>query len=84
MVHYILIRENKGITAKTLKNKYPGTLERYKTSLAQTIEFMKWKYKISDIDIRDINPAFITNYDFFLRPVRKCANNTAIKCIKKF
>jgi len=62
----------------------PGTLERYKTSLKHTQEFIKWKYKISDIDIIKIDHAFIMDYDFWLRSVRKCANNTAVKYIKNF
>lgn len=62
----------------------PGTLERYKTSLKHTIEFIQWKYATSDIDIKDIDHAFITEYEFFLRSVRKCANNTAVKYIKNF
>lgn len=62
----------------------PGTLERYKTSLKHTIEFIQWKYSASDIDIKDIDHAFITEYEFFLRSVRKCANNTAVKYIKNF
>ncbi len=62
----------------------PGTLERYKTSLKHTQEFLNWKYKISDIDITKIDHAFIMDYDFWLRSVRKCANNTAIKYIKNF
>jgi len=109
-----LSRENKTITAETLKNKYtgvgdkqrmlkaifqkhndqvaalvpaeysPGTLERYKTSLSHTLEFLRFKYNISDIDIRNIDNEFITDYDFFLRSVHKCANNTAIKYVKNF
>ncbi len=62
----------------------PGTLERYKTSLKHTQEFLNWKYKISDIDITKIDHAFIMDYDFWLRSVRKCANNTAVKYIKNF
>ena len=61
-----------------------GTLERYKTSLKHTIEFLEWKYKVSDIDITKINHAFITDYEFYLRSVRNCANNTAVKYIKNF
>src|SRR5690606_31313160 len=30
------------------KEYAPGTLERYTTSLKHTIEFMQWKYNISD------------------------------------
>lgn len=61
-----------------------GTLERYKTSLSHTIEFLQWKYKISDIEINKIDHAFVTDYEFWLRSVRNCANNTAVKYIKNF
>lgn len=61
-----------------------GNLERYTTSLKHTIEFLEWKYKVSDIDITKINHAFITDYEFYLRSVRNCANNTAVKYIKNF
>ncbi len=66
------------------KEYAPGTLERYTTSLKHTIEFMQWKYNISDIDITQIDHAFITDYEFWLRSVRNCANNTAVKYIKNF
>ena len=61
-----------------------GTWERYETSLRHTEQFMKWKYNISDINVREINPAFIADYEFFLRTVRNCANNSAVKYIKNF
>ena len=61
-----------------------GTLERYATSLKHTIEFLGWKFKISDIDIKQIDHAFITDYEFYLRSVRNCSNNTAVKYIKNF
>ena len=66
------------------KEYAPGTLERYTTSLKHTIEFMQWKYNVSDIDITKIDHAFITDYEFWLRSVRNCANNTAVKYIKNF
>ena len=61
-----------------------GTLERYTTSLKHTIEFMQWKYNVSDIDITKIDHAFVTDYEFWLRSVRNCANNTAVKYLKNF
>lgn len=66
------------------KEYAPGTLERYKTSLSHTIEFLQWKYKVSDIEITKIDHAFVTDYEFWLRSVRNCANNTAVKYIKNF
>lgn len=62
----------------------PGTLERYETSLKHTKDFLQWKYRVSDIDIEKIDHAFITEYEFYLRTERKCANNTAVQYIKNF
>jgi site-specific recombinase XerD len=75
---------NKKMEALLGKEYAPGTLERYKTSLIHTQDFLQWKFKVSDIDIRKIDHAFITDYEFYLRSVRKCNNNTAVKYIKNF
>lgn len=61
-----------------------GTYERYKTSLKHTIDFLKWKYNLNDIAIDKVDHAFITEYEFYLRSQRKCANNSAVKYIKNF
>ena len=45
---------------------------------------MKWKYKVSDIDIRKINHEFITSYEFYLKSVCNCCQNTTSKYIKNF
>ena len=61
-----------------------GTLERYQTSLKHTKNFLLWKYNITDINIEKIDHAFITEYEFYLRSERKCANNSAVKYVKNF
>lgn len=61
-----------------------GTYERYVTSLKHTKDFLSWKYNVSDIAIDKVDHAFITEYEFYLRSERKCANNTAVKYIKNF
>jgi site-specific recombinase XerD len=61
-----------------------GTLERYKTSLKHTQDFIKWKYNVIDIDVKEIDHEFVVTYDFYLRSVRKCANNSAVKYLKNF
>ena len=66
------------------KEYAPGTLERYNTSLKHTINFLEWKYKLSDIEISKVDHAFITEYEFYLRSVRNCCNNTAVKYINNF
>jgi site-specific recombinase XerD len=75
---------NEKMEALLGKEYTKGTLSRYQTSLKHTQNFLKWKYNITDIDIKLIDHAFIMNYDFYLRSVRKCNNNSAVKYIKNF
>lgn len=68
---------------KLIGNGYAkGTWERYETSFRHVQEFLMWKYKVSDINLSELTPSFITNFDFFLRTVRKCANNSTVKYIR--
>lgn len=80
----IFLDHNNKIKELVGKEYASGTLERYTTSLKHTIEFLEWKYNISDIEISKINHAFITDYEFYLRSIRNCSNNTAVKYIKNF
>jgi site-specific recombinase XerD len=61
-----------------------GTYERYCTALSHIKEFILWKYKLSDLEIRQINYEFITEFEYYLKTVRKCSHNTAIKYITNF
>lgn len=61
-----------------------GTLGRYKTCLSHTKEFLKWKFKLSDIDVKKIDYAFLNDFEFFLRTEKSCNNNSAVKYIKNF
>lgn len=84
MLLEIFAEHNRKVEALVGDEYAAGTLERYQTSLKHTKAFLEWKYKTSDIDIRRIDPDFVTNYEFFLRTERKCANNSAVKYIKNF
>jgi site-specific recombinase XerD len=75
---------NSKMAALVGKDFADGTLERHKTSLSHTQEFLNSRYNISDIDIKKIDHSFITEYDFFLRNIHGCANNTAVKYISNF
>ena len=61
-----------------------GTLERFKISLKHLQEFILWKYNLSDISITKIDYAFVIEFEFYLRSVKKCNNNTAVKYVRNF
>ena len=75
---------NKQMEALVGNEFSPGTLERYRTSFEHTRSFIKWKYYEDDMDIRSLNFEFVTEYEFWLKSVRKCNHNTAIKYISNF
>jgi site-specific recombinase XerD len=61
-----------------------STLERYKTSYDHTKSFIMWKYRVEDMDIKKLNFEFVAQYEFWLKSVRNCSHNTAIKYIANF
>lgn len=61
-----------------------GTYERYCTALSHTQEFIHWKYQVSDLEIKQISYEFITEFEFYLKTVKNCSHNTAIKYITNF
>lgn len=75
---------NDRLAALVGKEYARGTLQRYEISLRHTIDFLQWKFGTSDIDVARIDHEFISAYDFYLRSVRKCGNNSAVKYIKNF
>lgn len=76
--HNLKIKEQLG------KGYALGTYKRFETSLKLVKEFLKSKYKIDDILLQNINLEFITEFDYHLRVVRCCCNNTTVKYIKNF
>jgi len=62
----------------------PATFKRYETSYKHTLQFLEEKYKVSDIDITKLDYDFISNYEFWLKTVRKCDHNTTIKYLANF
>ncbi|WP_183573104.1 phage integrase SAM-like domain and Arm DNA-binding domain-containing protein [Mucilaginibacter sp. X5P1] len=80
-----LFREHNARMEALIGKEYSqGTLTCFRTSFKHTQNFLKWKYKLEDIDVKCINHAFVTDYDFYLRSKCKCKNNSAVKNMKNF
>jgi integrase len=63
-----------------------ATHKRYETARFHAKEFVKYKYAMEDIEFRDLDYDFIISYELYLKTVRNCVNNSALKyiaCMKK-
>lgn len=61
-----------------------GTYKRYVTARSHVEEFIKHRYQREDIEFRELDYTFVTEYEFYLKTVRKCSNNTTLKYIANF
>jgi integrase len=84
MLMDVFAQHNQRIKELVNKEFSPLTLERYETSFRHTKAFMKWKYGIEDIDVKQIKYEFITDYEFWLKSIRNCDHNTSMKYLSNF
>lgn len=61
-----------------------NTYKKYETALSHTKEFLKYQYNLNDISIKQVDIAFINDFDFYLRNTKNCNNNSTIKYIRNF
>ena len=60
------------------------TYTRYELTKQRLIDFMKSKYHVSDMQVRELNTVFIENFYLYLRNTCEISNNTAMKFIQRF
>jgi Phage integrase SAM-like domain/Arm DNA-binding domain len=58
------------------------TVRKFKTTLLHLTNFVKWKYKVSDVSISQLKYDFITDFEFYLKTEKDIANNTVAKHIQ--
>lgn len=61
-----------------------ATLERFSITKNHLSSFIKFKHGADDFDFADLNLEFVKDFEFYLRSVRNCANNTTLKYIANF
>lgn len=81
MLIEIFEKHNQQLQQLVNKEFAPCTLKRYETSKCHTISFLQWKYKKSDIEINKLSYEFVTDFEFWLKSVRNCNHNSAVKYI---
>lgn len=61
-----------------------ATVQKYDRCYRRVQEFLKAKYKLSDIPLVEIGHKFITDLECYLRTVSKCNENTTAKFLQTF
>jgi site-specific recombinase XerD len=61
-----------------------STVIRYETAYRHTQNFLLSRYKVRDLDITQLDYEFMAEYEFWLKSVRKCDHNSAMKYLTNF
>jgi site-specific recombinase XerD len=59
-----------------------STVEKFDTSLSHLQEYLKYSYGKDNILLNEVNAKFIQDFDFYLKTVRKCQQNSSLKHLK--
>lgn len=60
------------------------THKRYETSLMHLKNYIKWQFNCEDIEINEINHAFVGSFEFYLKTEKRIGNNSTVKYLKNF
>lgn len=82
MLISIFQEHNKRMKVLVDKEFALNTYKRYQTSLEHIRSFIKHNYNLNDIPIKEVNLAFVNDFDFYLRSVKNCNNNSTIKYVR--
>jgi integrase len=77
-------KHNDEMEALLGKGYAKGTLDRFTITKNHLTAFIKLKLKKHDLEFTDLNLEFIKDFEFYLRTVRNCSNNTTLKYIANF
>ena len=61
-----------------------GTAERYRTAKSHLADYIQYEYRKKDFPVTQIDHAFITGFEYYLKTQRKCSHNSAIKYVVNF
>lgn len=59
-----------------------ATVEKFETSIKCLKQYIQMKYERDDIELREVDGAFVRDFEFHLKTVRKCQHNSALKHLK--
>ncbi len=59
-----------------------STVEKFGTSLKCIKEYLLHQYSREDMYLKEIDSNFVTNFEFYIKTVRKCQHNSALKHLK--
>ena len=78
MLLKIFCAPNKQMETIVGRGYAPVILERYRTSYDHNQAFIQWKYRVGDLNIKDLNYEFISDCECWHKSINQCSQNNSI------
>ncbi len=75
---------NEQMKAQIGRGYAKATYTKFLTTFKLTQEFIKHQFHREDLYLSELRYQFITDFEFYLKTVRKCAHNTTMKYLTNF
>lgn len=72
----VFAQHNEDFEKQVGKIKSKSTYQKYCTVYRHVQEFIRYRYNVSDIALKELTPAFIIDFELYLRANQNCTNNT--------
>jgi site-specific recombinase XerD len=80
----IFQEHNKKIKSRIGMEYALATYKRFEVTLKHIQEFLYYRTKKKDIVVTEIDLKFLTDFEYYLKNIRKCNHNSALKYVKLF
>ena len=72
----VFAQHNEDFEKQVGKMKSKSTYQKYCTVYRHLQDFIRYRYKVSDIALKELTPAFIIDFELYLRTQQDCTHNT--------
>lgn len=72
----VFAQHNEDFEKQVGKMKSKSTYQKYCTVYRHLQDFIRYRYKVSDIALKELTPAFIIDFELYLRTTQECTHNT--------
>lgn len=72
----VFAQHNEDFVKQVGKMKSKSTYQKYCTVYRHLQDFIRYRYKVSDIALKELTPAFIIYFELYLRTTQECTHNT--------
>lgn len=74
---------NENLHAQIGKGVSRDTYMKYLRTRTRLYDFMKYKYNISDINLKEINHSFLCDFEVYIKTVHSCGQNSTAKFMQR-